>query len=222
MGTDDLFHKRKAKNLANMKRRAARRESYTKILIVCEGEKTEPNYFMGARDHYRLNTANVEVCGKCDSDPMSVVNFAKRRYREERDAGDAFDKVFCVFDKDTHVGYAGALSALASVTPKDTFIAIHTVPSFEYWLLLHFVYTTKPYVALPGNSAGNQVLQNLKACMPRYEKGQQDVFSALIDQLEFAKANAVRSLNSARANHTDNPTTRVHELVTFMQTIKEQ
>lgn len=101
MGTDDLFRKRKAKNLADLKRRAVRRESYAKILIVCEGEKTEPNYFIGARDHYKLNTANVEVTGECGSDPMSIVNFAKQRYRQEKDLGDSFDKVFCVFDKDT-------------------------------------------------------------------------------------------------------------------------
>src|SRR5690606_19893118 len=118
MGTDNLFHKRREKKLANLKRSAPKRETYAKILIVCEGEKTEPNYFAGARDYYKLNTANVEVCGECGSDPVSVVRFAKQRYREERDAGDAFNKVFCVFDRDTHPNYAQALNAIASATPK--------------------------------------------------------------------------------------------------------
>jgi len=93
MGSDDLFHKRKAKTARALKRRRARREEYAKVLIVCEGEKTEPLYFVGVRDHYGLNTANIEVSGACGSDPMSVIEYAKQRYREEKDAGDSFDKV---------------------------------------------------------------------------------------------------------------------------------
>lgn len=90
MGTDNLFHKRKAKSAKGLQRRASRRDPYAKVLIVCEGEKTEPHYFQGLRNHYGLNTANVEVCGECGADPNSVLQFAKQRYREERDAGDAF------------------------------------------------------------------------------------------------------------------------------------
>ena len=112
MGTDNLFHKRKAKTAKSLQRKSARREAYEKILIVCEGEKTEPNYFEDAREYFCLETVNVEVRGECGSDPVSVVKFAKQRYREEKDAGDAFDKVFCVFDKDGHSNYLPALDAL--------------------------------------------------------------------------------------------------------------
>lgn len=110
MGSDDLFHKRKAKNAKNLQRKRARREVYDKILIVCEGEKTEPNYFKEAREHFRLNTVNVEVRGDCSSDPMNIVNFAKQRYREEKDAGDPFNHVYCVFDKDDHASYQHAIA----------------------------------------------------------------------------------------------------------------
>lgn len=220
MGTDNLFHKRKAKSAAGLKRHRVKRDSYAKILIVCEGEKTEPNYFNGLRDHHSLSSANVEVCGNCGSSPLSIVTYAKQRYREEKDAGDAFDKVYCVFDQDAHVDYTKAVAAIRGATPKDTYFAITSVPCFEYWLLLHFIYTTKPYTALPGNSAGNQVLAQLKIYMPDYTKGDNDTFSVLIDQLDFAKNNAARSLQFAKANNTDNPSTHVHELVAFMQSIK--
>ncbi|MEJ2682434.1 MAG: RloB domain-containing protein, partial [Gammaproteobacteria bacterium] len=49
----------------------------------------------------------------------------------------SFDKIYCVFDKDSHASYARALDALVSATPKDTFFTINSVPFFEYWLLLH-------------------------------------------------------------------------------------
>ena len=199
MGTDDLFHKRKAKSAKGLQRRAARRDPYAKVLIVCEGEKTEPRYFQDLRNHYGLNTANIEVCGECGSDPNSVLQFAKQRYREEKDAGDAFDQVFCVFDKDAHANYDETLNVIAKAQPRNTFVAMNSVPCFEYWLLLHFVYSTRPYSALPGNSAGNQVLSELKGYLPDYEKGADNIFALLLDQLEFAKNNAARSLREAQS-----------------------
>jgi hypothetical protein len=220
MGTDNLFHKRKARQARDLARRKGRRAPYAKVLIVCEGEKTEPHYFNELKDHYGLNSANIEICGDCGSDPLSIIQHAKQRYREEKDAGDAFDKVFCVFDKDTHAHYQQGLDTIRSATPKNVYVAITSVPCFEYWLLLHFNYTTRPYDSLPGNSACNQVLTELKSHMAGYTKGSIDIFSALLGQLDFAKNNAIRALQSAEANHTDNPSTKVHELVDFLQNIK--
>lgn len=220
MGTDDLFHKRQAKSAGQLARRGAKRDPYAKVLIVCEGEKTEPYYFFGLKDHYALNSANVAITGECGSDPVSIIKYAKQRYRMEKDAGDAFDRVYCVFDKDTHPNYDQAMDAFRSATPKDTYFAINSVPSFEYWLLLHFIYTSKPYVAQHNNSAGNQVLTDLKNYIPDYTKGRKDIFEALIDQLDFAINNASRALQTAVANDTDNPSTRVHELVVFLRNIK--
>lgn len=221
MGTDNLFHKRKARQARDLLKRKERRDRYAKVLIVCEGEKTEPQYFNGLKDHYGLNSANVEICGECGSDPLSIYRHARQRFREEKDAGDPFDRVFCVFDKDTHGSYQPALDQIARATPRDTFVATHSVPCFEYWLLLHFSYTTRAFEALPGNSACNQVLTALKAYMPHYAKGMKDIFPELIGQLDFAKSNAIRALQAAEANHTDNPSTRVHELVSFLQHIKD-
>jgi len=222
MGTDNLFHKRKEIRDAQLARRRFRRAFYAKVLIVCEGEKTEPNYFNGLKDHYGLNGANVEVSGECDSDPHSIVEFARERYREAKNAGDSFDTVYCVFDKDTHASYQQAIDQINRATPKGIFFAITSVPCFEYWLLLHFCYTTKPFEPLPGNSAGNQMLRELKKYMPDYEKGQEDIFPILLDQLEHAKHNAARSLDAGKSGHTDNPSTHVHLLVEYLQQIKSQ
>ncbi len=220
MGTDNLFHKRKAKNAGQLARRKPQREAYAKILIVCEGEKTEPNYFQGAKDYYSLNSAHVEICGDCGTDPVSIIKYAKQRYRKERDAGDVFDKVFCVFDRDVHPNYSQAMNEIGGAKPKHTFVAVNSVPCFEYWLLLHFNYTTHPYAAQRNNSACNQVLSELSGYMPGYAKGQKDVFAQLAHQLDFATQNAIRALQAAQANSTDNPSTRVHELVALLRDIK--
>lgn len=220
MGSDDLFHKRKARSARQLSRRKAQREPYAKVLIVCEGEKTEPSYFLGVKDHYALNSANVEICGESGCDPVSIVNYGKQRYREERDAGDAFDKVYCVFDKDSHANYHQAMDLVRRTVPKNTFMAVNSVPCFEYWLVLHFYYSTQPFSGLPGRSACAQVIDVLKNFMPDYAKSDNDVFSRLVDQLPFAIDNAGRALRAAEVNDTDNPSTRVHELVQFLQNVK--
>lgn len=220
MGTDDLFRKRKDKKARELARRKPRREPYTKVLIVCEGEKTEPNYFNDLKDHYGLNSANVEICGDSVSDPLGIVRYAKQRYKDEKGAGDPFDRVYCVFDRDSHDKYRSAIEDIHRAMPKDTFIAITSVPCFEYWLLLHFIYTTKPYAGMPRNSPCNQLITDLKNHLPAYEKGQRGIFSSIVTKLESAKDNAVRALKAARENRTDNPSTYVHELVEFLQRIK--
>lgn len=221
MGSDDLFHKRKSRNLAGLKRRKESRPPYAKVLIVCEGEKTEPLYFKDLRNYYKLSSANIEVTGDCGSAPISVYEYAIERYREEERTGDPFDKVYCVFDKDQHDSYQAVMERIGSTEPADVFIAINSVPCFEYWLILHFNYTTKPYHPLQGNSVGHQVLNDLRQLMPDYQKGQQNVFSRLVEGLEFAKENSKRALIAAHDSHTDNPSTKAHDLVEFLQNIKE-
>lgn len=220
MGTDNLHHKRKAKQVSNLARKKAKRASYAKVLIVCEGEKTEPNYFEALKDHLALNSANIYVTGECGSSPVSIVGYAMQRYRDEQRAGDSFDKVFCVFDRDTHNTYQRALDKIATAKPKDTFVAITSVPCFEYWLLLHFEYTTAPFHAAGTKSAGDRVVDKLRKYIPDYQKGDGSVFAQLIDQLPRAKAHASKALIDADANNSDNPITHVHELVEYLQNIK--
>jgi len=220
MGSDKLFNRRKARQAKELARHKGKREPYDKVLIVCEGKKTEPNYFNGLKDHFELNSANIEVTGDCGSSPISIVEYAKQRYREENDSGDAFDKVYCVFDKDTHTSYQKALDAAAAAKPKGVFTATTSVPCFEFWLLLHFTYTTAPYRATGRKSAGDVIMDKLLEYFPGYKKGDDTIFEQLVGELPRAMANAERSLVEANANHTDNPSTTVHELIGYLQKIK--
>ena len=214
-------HKRRSKAPRDLNRSIPTREEYDRILIVCEGAKTEPNYFEGARNFFKLSTANVVVSGESGSAPMSVVAFAKKKYKESKSDGDPYDKVYCVFDKDSHPNYDSAVDEIGSARQGDTWEAITSVPCFEYWLLLHFTYTDKPYKKQQRKSACDQVIDELKGYLPSYEKGGSSVFEDLIDNLEKAKQNADKVLKASEQNETDNPSTHVHELVEFMQTMKD-
>lgn len=219
MGSDDLHHKRKAKKAKDLQRKKSRRSSYDKILIVCEGEKTEPNYFTDLVCYYKINTANVEIDGSCGSSPKSILKRAEDLAKNEYKKGDGFDRIYCVFDKDSHETYDETVAKIAGKKPKGIFYAAISVPCFEYWLLLHFQYTTKPYNRAGKSSIGNEVLKELKAVYPNYEKGNDKVFSELINQIEFAKQNAMRALEHSNKNFTDNPSTNIHELIDYLQNI---
>lgn len=225
MGTDNLFHKRKAKAAIDTRRRKSIRESYDKVLIVCEGQKTEPLYFSELIDHYEIHSANVRISGECGSDPVSVVEYGLQLYQDEQTANSGpFDRVYCVFDRDAHANYKQALDKIANHSPKNTFMATPSVPCFEYWLLLHFEYTTAPYMSAGGISAGNAALKQLQIYWPSYDKANTGTLAHTLqiknDELGYAKANAKRALAEAKAHHTDNPSTHVHELVEYLQNIK--
>lgn len=86
---------RKAKTRQRLQRKKPIRSSYDKVLIVCEGEKTEPNYFQEIVEWYKLNTANVTVDGSGDSSPKSVFERAVKLWEKENQTGNPYDRVYC-------------------------------------------------------------------------------------------------------------------------------
>ena len=221
MGKDNLFHKKKIKSAKHLSRRKAKRKPYVKVLIVCEGEKTEPYYFKGIRDHYGVTSANVEISGAKGTDPASIFSFAKKRFAAEKGKGDPYDRVYCVFDKDKHQNFPSTVESIRTANPKGVYFAILSVPCFEFWLLLHFCYTTNPYHSVPGKSACDQVISDLERYLPDYEKGCRSLFSELFARTQIARKRAAKVCVQTGEAQTDNPSTRVHELVEYLQNIKQ-
>ena len=227
MGSDkeSLFHQRKAKTESDAKRKQAYRQPYLKVLIVCEGEKTEPLYFQEMIDYYEVHTANVTVSGNCGSAPISVVDHGLTLFNAEKrkSPNNPFDRVYLVFDRDAHETYHDALNKINAQKPKDVFLAINSVPSFEYWLLLHFTLTTRPFFAKGrNNSSGREAFDVLKKCMPSYEKKSRGTFRALLEKLPDAIRNADSANAAAISNNTDNPSTQVHKLVELLKDLKSK
>lgn len=194
--------------------RGRTRDPYSRVLIVCGGEKTEPNYFEGLKDDLKLD--NVEIAGEGYT-PEKIVEYAKRLCKDAKRKGNSFNTVFCVFDKDEHTHYKNAIERCKQ---EITFEAIYSVPCFEYWLLLHYEYTTRPYQKVGNKSAGDKALSHLKQHLPDYDKSDRDIFRHFKDKLEDATKHAARSLEYARSAGTDNPSTTVHILVHSLQNIK--
>jgi hypothetical protein len=168
---------------------------------------------------FRLSNANVRICGR-GADPLSVVNFAIKTFKQEPE----FDRVYCVFDRDRHTTYDAALDKVRRTRlGKGTKIfAIPSVPCFEFWLLLHFIYTTKPFDASLGDSICSRVIEELKKYLPEYQKGDHDIFDRIQNKLDNAITNARQVEQFHQTSGTDNPSTCVHSLVEYLRNLKNR
>lgn len=216
MGSDDLFKKRrKAKRISDLARKKANKSPYKRVLLVCEGTTTEIMYFQSLIDHLRLSTARIEVVPAPSSCPLSNVSHS----RDRLESGD-WDLVFCVFDKDQHSKYDQALELLKS--SKEGVRAAYSVPCFEFWLLLHFEYTTRSFYGNPTLSAADCVITELKRYISNYRKADPTVFEKTCADLERAIGWS-KSINAeALRNNSDDPSTYVGDVVKTLQDIKKQ
>ncbi len=134
-----------------LRRHAARRQPADRLLIVCEGEKTEPRYLNEIRRELRLPSANIQVQPTAyGTEPLRIVDYAEDLFRNgNRERGISargFDRVIAVFDRDSHHSYHAALAKAVALNErmindegvKVPFDAVVSVPCFELWLLLHF------------------------------------------------------------------------------------
>lgn len=193
MGSKNLFHQRKEANIA-AKQKPKSRLSKQRFLIVCEGEKTEPNYLRALRGDLKIQPTLVDIVHPKDNSPMGIFTHAKEVYQQSKEQGDPYDQVYCVFDRDTHENFAEALNKIKSTENFNTenFKAITTNPCFEFWLLLHFKYTSAAYKQKNKKSVGDQVKHELKQlpAFTNYKKGQKDIYTLCKEKLSTAITNA--------------------------------
>ena len=201
------------------------------MLIVCEGDKTEPDYFNALIDDLQLNTANIKIAENTDgSSPRNVVDVARKKYKEDKKAGketgEKFDQVYCIFDKDTHSTYREALDIIRREQQQGKrgcpIHAVTSIPCFEFWLLLHFTKTTKDFHAGRGSICAN-VIADLKKHIPAYEKGEmKEIYQLVKNRIPKAIAGAKQAEHHCATGGTDTPSTQVYALVEYLQHLKKQ
>jgi hypothetical protein len=200
-------------------RRGPQREPYDVVLVVCEGAKTEPFYFSGLIKHHRLSSANIHIMPANGTDPASIVQFALDKIN---DPAAAYDKVFCVFDRDGHDTFDAAIERIQNLPAGQagTLIGIPSWPCFEFWLLLHFGYTDRPINAAGNKSSGARTLKALQEHFPAYTKGYATVFGALADKVDAAIRHGIRLQKSNSRTGSRNPSTKVHQLVSYLRALR--
>jgi len=192
---------------ADKSRRAPTREPLPTILIVCEGQRTEPQYFTGLMLNAENSRVTIQIHDKHGA-PITLVQMAKELKDAARDkaarAGDdnlAFDSVWCVFDMDDHprVGQAKEMAR-----DNEIDIALSN-PCFELWLLVHFRKN-------PGMQDRKVIVKMLKTFVPEYEKHVKYEVFRDGHQHAVGEAKAMDTIATNTSNIDGNPTTGVYRL----------
>lgn len=186
-----------SRNISFTSRRESSKNRRKVFLIVCEGSKTEPNYFSSFRLH--KNVVDIEGCG---ANTGTVVKEAERLAAEKE-----YDEVWCVFDRDSFPPQR-VNSAIAKAE-KQGFKVAFSNESFELWYVLHFCY-------LDAELNRHQYCEKLSELLgSNYEKNSSQMYQRLIDLQPNAIKNAKllerKISNSSWAKRL--PYTGVHLLV---------
>jgi hypothetical protein len=190
------------------------REPYARVLVVCGGQRTEPNYVNGLKSAHNLSSADVRVLQSPQSDPLGIVNYAIAELDRDSD----IDRAFCVFDRNGHATFDEATRRLEQSphSQNGRIEAITSWPCFEVWLLLHYQYSTKSYVPESGRSACDNVIRELRNHLPEYVKFHKDCYKILAAMLDKAPAHAEQLEKHNVESSSSNPGTKMHRLVKFL------
>jgi len=215
---------RKQRRIDDYKRRKAFKEPRKSILIVCEGEKTEPIYFNALKERLRLIMVDVEIVGE-GAAPITVVNSAID-LREERKkiarksltkAG--YEIIYCVFDVEAPTPH-GTLTVAVGMAHAHNLEVILSNPCFEYWYILHFRNTSAPF------HTNEEVLSQLRQEYPDYSKSDTTIFNVVYpktsDAIKHSKEVLKEQHNDAEDLRDCNPSTHVHNIVEYLQNTAQQ
>jgi hypothetical protein len=179
------------------RRRTNFRPLRPKFLIVCEGAKTEPNYFQ----RFRVNK-RVDVRGVGDN-TLRLVERTCDIMQE-----DDYAQVWCVFDRDSFP--AEHFNAALHLAQQHDIHVAYSNEAFELWYLLHFHYHD---TATSRQRYGDMLTERLG--FP-YKKNDPEMYEHLIDLQSDAIRNAqtlLKQYDPAHNPERDNPSTTVHLLV---------
>jgi len=108
--------------------------------VLCEGERTEPEYIRGFQRACKNTRVDVEIA-KERGVPHTLVHEAKRRKNDadaaakrERDENLRYEEVWIAFDVDEHPKVAETLD----MAKANGIQVAMSNPCIELWLLLHF------------------------------------------------------------------------------------
>lgn len=204
----------KNNNISRKDRLKSKRQAPANYLIVCEGRKTEPNYFNGLKRKINEKYANkvdvlipnIDVKGT----GMNTTSLVKYTQKTVNHANKVYGQVWVVFDKDDYNDEQFDLAI-----DNCNYNVAWSNPNFELWILAHFKKVNR-YVSK------DDVLQELskefqKNGLGDYTKNDTNIFDKVTSEgkLHTAIKNCeyMEELNKDGQASKRNPMTRVYKIV---------
>ena len=192
----------------------SKRQAPANYLIVCEGKKTEPNYFNGLKKKINekygnkvdVLIPNIDIKGT----GMNTTSLVKYTQKTVNHANKVYGQVWVVFDKDDYND-----EQFNSAIDNCNYNVAWSNPNFELWLLAHFKKVNR-YVSK------DDVLQELskefqKKGLGDYTKIDTNIFDKVTGEgkLHTAIKNCeyMEELNKDGQASQRNPMTKVYKIV---------
>jgi len=193
------------------------RELRAFFLIVCEGAKTEPNYFKS----FPKMAGNLVFDLTFDGGGISTTKVLEKALEIRNKSSQKFDRIWIVFDKDSFP--EGHFNKAILDAEKEGLKTAWSNEAFELWYLLHFVFrntamSRDDFQKAIQNQINTQIkLKTGKIGSFRYKKNDTEMYKTL---LEFG--NETNAMNWAEKLEKTfagqqfakyNPCTTVYKLV---------
>jgi hypothetical protein len=188
------------------KRETGTRKLRRRFLIVCEGTKTESNYFEAFKKELPRGLVEIDIYG-IGANTLTIVQEAKKAFLKSKRSVIPNEEVWVVFDRDSF--------------PADNFDnAIHSAKAngfgcawsneaFELWYLLHFGYRNT-----------GMIRSEYKRCLTRhmgedYKKNDHGMYEKIREFQSSAIQHAERLMQQHQSvpPSSSNPGTQVYLLV---------
>ena len=190
MGSDDLFNKRREER--KIRQINVLKQKSSNWLIVCEGTKTEPNYFKEVINRInklldKENQFRVKIVGKGVGTRALLDTTIDIVSNELIPYGN----VFVVFDKDDFT--KEDFDKTIKICERKGYIPLWSNQAIEFWFLLHFYYIDTKMDRKLYATKINEYLNN-KGFKYKYQKNDSNFFNILnkYGSLDMAIKNAYK------------------------------
>ena len=180
------------------------------FLIVCEGAKTEPNYF----EKFKGKFGNLIFGIDCEGKGYNTLKVVEEAIRIRDKNPNKYNRVWAVFDKDSFPD--NDFNSAIQKAKANNIGCAWSNEAFELWYLLHFQYRNTPTSRDDyKKNIENEINKKIPGFI--YEKNSTEMYEIL--QNYGSQTQAIRNAeklsqqydNLNFANH--NPRTQVYELV---------
>jgi hypothetical protein len=206
---------------ATLQRQKNIRSKRVYYLIVCEGAKTEPNYFEGLKRDLPLGVltaCQIEIEGTGYNTQSLIDEAIRLKEAFQKETGRPIDRLWVVFDRDSFTANDFNSAVNRCYTTQPSIGCAWSNEAFELWYLLHFHFYNN---AVPRADYKALIEGNLRPVLGQayeYRKNSVDMYDIL--KKYGSQADAIRNARNLHAvyeqqqdytNH--NPCTVVYALV---------
>lgn len=207
------------------KRQMGNRPDRQYFLIVCEGAKTEPNYFESIKKTLPPGVVNcIEIEGEGRNTLNLIDECIKIRARKEKSLRRVFDQTWAVFDRDSFPpeNFNNAINKGENL--KNKIYCAWSNEAFELWYLLHLEYVNVPMSRVDYQPKIQDWLTTRMGEPFQYRKNRRDMYEIL--QKYGDEKQAINWAQKLDQQHEDfefaqhNPCTKVYKLIIELNQLK--